>query len=452
MRQARRALQPLIRLDAGTAIVVGAVGFSAALGTVGADARWLVALGRTIANDWSIPDGVPFATAPSDHWHNVPVAAELLLDGLYGLLGEHGLLLGQLAAVTIALAAVRRDALREGTRSDAVACTLAIAVIAALPALLVVRSQLFSLALFPIVVALLRTEARKPSGRIWLVVPFFAVWSNLHGAVLIAVLVLFAYLALARMRIAPFTSVGVFCASLLALCATPALADTPRYYRGVLENEAARRGYGLWEPLSPTAPFDILLILCGLALLALAFRARPALWEAVVLIGLSLLTVRAARTGVWLVLFSVVPAARGLRDFAGFARVARPIAFLGAALAIFGLVRGPLPLGASRSLIDRALAIADGEPVLADATYGEQVVLAGGRIWMGNPLDAFSHPDQRAYLDWLQGKPEGDAVFARAGPAVLVRWESEAQRRLTSSDSARLVERDDDVALYALRR
>ena len=34
----------------------------ALLATVGADADWLAALGREIAQSWSIPNGVPFAS------------------------------------------------------------------------------------------------------------------------------------------------------------------------------------------------------------------------------------------------------------------------------------------------------------------------------------------------------------------------------------------------------
>jgi len=44
----------------------------ALMATVGADARWLVALGGEIADSGRIPDGVPFATAGSDGWQNVP--------------------------------------------------------------------------------------------------------------------------------------------------------------------------------------------------------------------------------------------------------------------------------------------------------------------------------------------------------------------------------------------
>jgi hypothetical protein len=118
---------------------------------------------------------------------------------------------------------------------------------------------------------------------------------------------------------------------------------------------------------------------------------------------------------------------------------------------VLGVARGPLELGARHQLVERALAAAHGTPVLADATYGEQVALAGGRIWAGNPLDAFRHPVQRVYLDWLQGKPKGDAAFTRAGPAVVVQWGSPAQKRVRSMSRARLVEKAGDVALYEVR-
>src|SRR5438552_6410409 len=71
--------------------------------TIGPDARWLVALGRVVVERGSVPHGVPFAAAPSTDWPNVPVLAEVVFRGLQGVLGDRGLLLAQLAAVTVAL-------------------------------------------------------------------------------------------------------------------------------------------------------------------------------------------------------------------------------------------------------------------------------------------------------------------------------------------------------------
>ena len=66
---------------------------------------------------------------------------------------------------------------------------LALVALGALPALASVKMQLFSLALFPLVLLLLRADHDRPSRRIWWVVLVIAVWGNLHGAVLLGVAV-----------------------------------------------------------------------------------------------------------------------------------------------------------------------------------------------------------------------------------------------------------------------
>src|SRR3954470_15804846 len=76
------------RADPLQATVALACAFVAVVGTVGADARWLPALGRAIVDDGGIPTGVPFASAPSGGWPNVPVLAELLLHGLTAAIGD----------------------------------------------------------------------------------------------------------------------------------------------------------------------------------------------------------------------------------------------------------------------------------------------------------------------------------------------------------------------------
>src|SRR5439155_676893 len=87
--------------------------------------------------------------------------------------------------------------------------------------------------------------------------------------------------------------------------------------------------------------FSLLLLpAAAIALLVLAIRARPALWETIALAGLAVLTVKAARSGIWLLFFAAAPAARRLHLEPGRERriavVALPVAL---ALAVFGLVR-----------------------------------------------------------------------------------------------------------------
>jgi hypothetical protein len=280
-----------------------------------------------------------------------------------------------------------------------------------------------------------------------------ALWSNLHGAVLVGLAVAAAYLIFGRARRQPLLAGSVLVASALAVCVTPALQNTPGYYAGLLQNEAARRGEALWSPLSLTSGFDLLLLAAAIVLLALAMRARPALWEAIALAGLAVLTVKTARSGVWLLFLAATPAARSLHLEPGrerrIAGIALPVAV---ALAVFGVVRGPLSSGVGHPLLDEALRRAAGTPILAESIPAEQVALAGGRVWMSNPLDAFSHPNQRLYLDWLAGRPAGDAALQHASRVVLVIRGDPPAKRIRNAPAFREVAHDAHVILYVRRR
>jgi len=434
---------PEIALGLGCAL-------TAAIGTIGADARWLPALGQAIVEHGKIPRGVPFAAAPSADWPNVPVLAELVLHWLTAAGGDRGLLLAQLVAVAGGLAFVALDMRRGGADDASAALVILLIVAGALPALLVIRSQLFSLLLFPALVTLLRKEKRAPSRRVWLVPLLLALWSNLHGAVLIGLGIAAIYLVLSRARDRPLESATVLILSMLAVCATPALERTPAYYAGVLRNEAARRGEGLWAPLSITSGFDLLLLASGIALVVLALRGRPALWEMVALAALAVLTVRTARSGVWLLFFAGPLATRPLRLRAALRPW--PALVLAAALIVYGVGRGPLSQGASERVLDDALRRAGGTPILADGIPAEQIALAGGRVWMSNPLDAFDRRDQQLYLDWLDGRPNGTRALEHAPRVVLVSGGSNAGKLVARLTKVRAVASDDHVILYVKRR
>jgi hypothetical protein len=426
-----------------------AAALSALLGVVAADARWLAALGGFVVGHGSVPDFVPFASASSHGWQNVPVLGELAFHALDAVGGERALLAAQVAAVAVAFALLVADARRAGADDSRTTVVLLLLIPATLAELANVRSQLFSLALFPLLVLLLRAEARAPTRRIWLLVPLIALWSNLHGAVLTGLAVAAAYLLFERSRHGLPVALGVLAASVLAVFATPALWRTGDYYAGVLRNEAARRGIGLWAPLSLTDGLDIAFIVCAIVLAVCALRSRPRVWELVALVGLAVLTVRAARGGVWFVFFAATPAALGLgRGGEARSRVLLPVAAVLVGLAVFGIAQGPRELGAREDVLDQALADARGTPVLATDILAEQVALAGGRVWMGNPIDAFSRRDQRLYVDWLQGKPAGDAALDHASRVVLVQRGSKAQKRLARRGVLREVARDDRAVLY----
>ena len=72
--------------------------------------------------------------------------------------------------------------------------------------------------------------------------------------------------------------------------------------------------------------------------------------------------------------------------------------------------------------------------VLAPAALAESLAVAGVRLWASNPLDAFAHEDQAAYLDFLDGRPGGRAAVAEAD-VVAVRDHSAAES-LVADDPA----------------
>lgn len=420
----------------------------ALIGRVGADARWLAALGRVIASRHSIPAGIPFAPEASSHWPNVPVLAELTFHWLEGAFGDRGLMLAQLTAVAGALGLLISDARSGGAEDSGTSRVLLVAGLAAVPALAIARSQLFSLALFPALCWLLRAEDRRPSWRIWLALPLLALWSNLHGAVLVGCGVLAAYALLSRFRREPLVALLVVAGAAAAICATPAFLRSVDYYQGVLGSQAAALGQGMWGMLSLGSPLDVAFIACAILLFVQFFRARPQPWECLAAGGLALLTLQTGRSGIWLTLFLVPAAGRSFAPRRQWLGLAAPVAVLCAAVVVFALVRGPRLEGAGSPLLRRALALADGSPVLAAGGIDEQVALAGGRVAAGDPIDAFPARTQIAYLGWLNGDLRALHELDDGVRVVLVLRGSRVQRLMTEARGFALAGGDRQVLMY----
>jgi hypothetical protein len=307
---------------------------------------------------------------------------------------------------------------------------------------------MFSLVLFAALLALLRAEERRSSRRIWLIVPLLALWSNLHGAVLLGLAVVLVYLATVRARSQPRSAALLAVAATASLCLNPALWHTVGYFQGLLSNGAAQTGQGMWAPLSPANPLDLILIICAAALVARARRGRATTWEWVAAAGLAVATVQASRNGVWLLFLLVAPAARA-RSRVPVPSGLAPIAAVAAACTLFAVVaRGPVAQGASPAVVSRAIALAGSTPVLAADGIDEQVALAGGRIAVGNPIDAFPHTRQLAYLNWDAGRRSGQAALQLPVRVVVVPRGSAAESLMSERVGFQLVGGDRATAIY----
>jgi len=392
-------------------VLVGALAFVASFVTIGADTFWLVALGDHIRAH-GIPEGVPFAAADSHEWPNILVIAQVILSVVSGW-GAAALPALQLVVDATTLALVAVGARRLGASDRATAGALALVALGTLPSLVVVKLQIFSLVPFALLLLLLRDQHRRPTRAIWLLPVLVAVWTNLHGAVLLGVAVVGAYLLFSRLRVRTVETLVVGPLVLLALLATPQGWRTVEYYVGVMGNEAAAQGAGMWARLSPTAPFDVALMLAAAILLVGALRRRLPLWEYVVLLGLAVGTATAARHGVWLVLALAAPAAVGFtRRPAGETeptpvpvRAAPAVLLAGALAALSALIalplRGTTVLPESPDVVDELVARTQGRVVLAPEPLVESLAVAGATVWAANPIDAFDPEVQRTYLDFL---------------------------------------------------
>ena len=405
--------------------------------TIGADTMWLVALGGAVVSECAVPRGVPFMAADTADWANVPVLGQLLMFLIDGL-GPAALLLTQLIAVTSALIGLAVSARRLGASGLGTALGLFAFVLGQLPALGVVRAQVWSIPLFVLMVALLRHESQHPSRRIWLVVPLVIIWGNLHGAVLVGVAAAGAYLLLDRIRRDPLTSVSVGAVMVGSLWLTPSGFRSHEYYLGVLGNEAAQRGEGLWAPMDLGSAFAWLMVISTLTLLIGALRQALPLWEYAIIAGLLFMTFQAARNGIWLAIWLVPGAAVSLGTLAPNGRERRPVlrrsglAAVGGGLALLAVVTIGIH---QRSMVvssDRQTArqiasiVGPDRPTLATSPLSELLAVEGVTIWAGNPIDALPRPRQAAFLDFLAMRYESSTQAHEPPEVVVVRSQDPA--------------------------
>jgi hypothetical protein len=267
--------------------------------------------------------------------------------------------------------------------------------------------------------------------------------------VLVAVAVAGLWALLVRARTRRVDAIALIVCLPLAVCATPALARTPRYYVDVMTSEAVRRGYGLWAPPHLDV-LDVLLFAAAavLGLLALRARPRPALWELVAAAALALATIRSPRNGLWLLLVLSVPAARALAPTRRRLGTAVPLTalMLAAVLVVVGVVESGRTRDAA--LIRRATAESQRLPVLATPLLAERVAARGGRVWISNPVEAFTRPSQAAWIDWLELRSPVPQTLAGRRVLVLVPAHGALARHAARSGLT-LVASEGGTSLYA---
>lgn len=303
-----------------------------------------------IAREWLATGTLPrvdaYAFTPTLH----PVMHHELGAGVLALavaraLGGAGILALR-SACALGLAAVSaRTALRLGASGAAVLLLAIVAIPLVELGYLPVRAQAYSFLLAAAVLDMLERDRAGERGRLWLVVPLFVLWVNLHGGFVVGLALVALHLAERLARREPAARVAV-----LAVVLVAAVAVNPygvAYYEHMVRSLSTSRALvpewdPIWSPAVPAAArlaFASALVVLGYAL---AFgRARPLLGIATV----AATALVAARHHRMLPFFAAAwfaycpPLLRGSALGDGAARTLRrraaPIAAVSAALAIW---------------------------------------------------------------------------------------------------------------------
>jgi hypothetical protein len=257
----RAAVDRLAEREGLLIVVLGAYAAALLLTATGtAPDTWLsIVGGREVIHGLPSVDHLTILSA-GVRWVDQQWLAQLLFYGAYT---TGGLLLVVLMSAAFAFAAVVGAACVARWRGADMRATVWVAAVALVPFLLpaeVPRAQTLACPLFVAVSWLLIRDSLRPSRQVFLVLPVLVLWANVHGSVLVAVL-LVALHGLVRLRSRPVVGSALIVGSLAAVFATPYASGVPHYYRSTLFNSAFKL-LNEWGPTTlqlETVPLFVLM-------------------------------------------------------------------------------------------------------------------------------------------------------------------------------------------------
>lgn len=161
------------------------------------DIWWHLAAGRLIAGGGGIPRSDPFSfTAEGVEWIDHEWLFQLLTYGIHSLGGPLGLVLAKTALILAAAAVVYRFIRRETSLPPAAAALFLLPFFLAGRDRFIVRPELFTLLFSAILLdALFRTRIRRATvGDLWWIPFIFVAWANLHGGMIVGLVLLGLFL------------------------------------------------------------------------------------------------------------------------------------------------------------------------------------------------------------------------------------------------------------------
>jgi hypothetical protein len=412
------------------------------------------------------------------HWIDQQWLAQLALYGLSVLGGLKAVAVAHAVLVVSAFALALLAARALGGSARATAW---IAAICFLPALLPsreLRTQSFAFPLFVLALWLLLTDARRPSRRVFFVLPLLALWANVHGSAVVGAGVTslaactFAWQqghskeARPRWKVRALT---LFAAPALCLFASPYAVSLPSYYRHTLLNPGFGKLVTEWQPLTLSALTAPVIVLALVSVWLIARHASQLVpFERLVLLLLVAAAFLALRNMPWLALGALLVLPRSL-DAALERRTAPArgglnLALGGVACAIVLLaataaLRAPGGALASRypdSVATVVAVTAKADPsaqVFADVHFADwllwQEPQLRGRIVLDARFELLSHRQLVALYHWTNEMTDSWRRAANHARLVVLDLADDPTKEtaLLGERGARLLYRGDDVAV-----
>ena len=338
----------------------------------------------------------------------------------------------------------------------------------------VIRAQVMAFPLFVLLLWGVFDDARQQRMRrsSLLVIPMLVVWANLHGSVLLAVMIVLAA-ALTRAVVSVRSGnspLEYLCLALLApltIFATPYGFSVIHYYGALIGNPVVSRYIAEWAPPSFGNPLStgfilMLLLTCGVLGYALGKGTRPPLVHVVVLAVTGLCAAQGLRYAVWFGMAAVMvngpllarsaPAPQPLP-----ARVLRLAGGLVALFTVIALVTVATTSDAAfqRLQPDTAMAAAaryaaghPGTTILADDTSSSALLWRypslDGRVAFDARLEQYPQDDLARWFRWLTvSGPDWRSVMAPYKVVVVSRQaHPDLARALQGLKGWRVLEQD----------
>lgn len=323
------------------------------------------------------------------------------------------------------------------------------------------RAQTFALPLFVCLLALVFTDSRQRSPRVFLALPLIALWGNLHGTAILGagILGLHALVTVRRgiLRAAVLAGGGV-----LALGANPYGFGIASYYRTMTVDPPFASLVSEWKASTPSlavAPFYVLALVSVVAIVRKRRDLTPT--ELAVCTALLVVAFDAKRSITWFALAAllVLPPLVHVRRMPGmrFAAPARAGVLLGTVVVLaVGIVAFPGAVSThekknwstrAAAALSRAAARSPQAHVIADDRHADFVLWQdprlAGRVIADIRFELLTRAELNRLVRFEDGTDAAGAQFVVLDPKrqPLAPWRSRGWKLLYADPSMRVLER-----------